>query len=401
MAEWIRPSVAFWHTFCGNGADPFGGATKVWPWRAPELSAMEQAEAAMRANFELLDKLGLDFWAFHDRDIAPAGATLRESNANLDKIAKLASKLQVQTGVRPLWGTAQLFAEPQYMHGAATSPQASVFARASAQAKKAMEVTHLLGGENFVFWGGREGYTSLLNTDMGREQEHLAQFLKMAAAHKRKIGFKGTLLLEPKPKEPMLHQYDWDVATTLSFLRAHGLEKDYKINIETNHATLAGHTMVHEMETARLAGVLGSVDANTGDSLTGWDTDQFLTEPRETARIMSVVLKNGGLAPGGFNFDAKLRRESVDVEDLVLAHVAGVDTLARGLRAAVAIQEDGRLAKLVTDRYASYDSGLGAKIEAGQVGWTELEAWALEHDEQADHLSGKLELYERIEAQFI
>ncbi len=276
-----------------------------------------------------------------------------------------------------------------------------MFARAAAQAKKAMEVTHKLGGQNFVFWGGREGYTSLLNTDMGRELKHLATFLQMAVDFKKSIGFNGTLLLEPKPKEPTLHQYDWDVATTLSFLRANKLDKEFKVNIECNHATLAGHSCPHELETARLAGALGSVDANTGDYLTGWDTDQFLTEPREAARIMAIVMANGGLAPGGFNFDSKLRRESSDVEDIVIAHIAGMDALARGLRAAAAIAEDGRLAKLVSERYASYDSGLGADIEARKLGWRELEKWALAHPEAPPHVSGKLELAERILDQFI
>jgi xylose isomerase len=401
MSEWFRFSVAFWHTIMGTGSDPFGGPTKKWPWHDPALTPMQKAEAAMRANFELIDKLGVDFWCFHDRDIAPGGATLAESNANLDKIVALAEKLQKQTGTRPLWGTAQLFAEPWYMHGASTSPQAEVFARAAAQAKKAMDVTHKLGGLNFVFWGGREGYTSLLNTDMGLELKHLAAFLKMAVDYKAKIGFNGTLLIEPKPKEPSIHQYDWDAATSIGFLRAHNLSDSFAINVECNHATLSGHSCVHELETSRLAGMLGSVDANTGDLLTGWDTDQFLTDPRDASRIMRVIIANGGLAPGGFNFDAKLRRESVDVEDIVIAHIAGMDALARGLRSAAKIIEDGRLDALKAGRYASFQTGIGADIEAGKVGWSELEAWVLKQNANPAHVSAKLEHFERLEESFI
>ena len=308
MSEWLRFAVAFWHSFRGDGSDMFGSATKAWPWHSPDASAMENAESAMRANFELLDKLGVDYWCFHDRDIAPKGATLRETNANLDAIVAVAEKLQLETGARPLWGTAQLFKDSMYAHGAATSPSATAFAHAAAQArdsgveflrgpyliasrwlslrlqvKKAMEVTQRLGGLNYVLWGGREGYTSLLNTDMELELQHLATFLRMTAAYKKRLGFNGTLLLEPKPKEPTIHQYDWDVATTLGFLRAHGLEKDFAINVECNHAQLAGHSCEHELETARIAGALGNVDANTGDALTGWDTDEFLTVRQATA----------------------------------------------------------------------------------------------------------------------
>ncbi len=311
------------------------------------------------------------------------------------------TRLAAAHGKKPLWGTASLFTHPRFMQGAATAPQAAVFARAAAQVKKAMEVTHRLGGLNYVFWGGREGYTSLLNTDMGRELKHLASFLKMAVAHKKALGFGGTLLIEPKPKEPTIHQYDFDAATTLNFLREHGLFGEFKLNIECNHATLAGHSCHHELETARLAGALGNIDANTGDPLTGWDTDQFLTEPREAALVMSTVMRNGGLAPGGFNFDAKLRRESVDVEDIVIAHVAGMDALARGLRAAAKLAEDGKLAALVQARYATWDSGLGADIEAGKMGFKELEAWALKQSEEAPRMSGKQELAERIIDAFI
>ncbi|CAI5505820.1 unnamed protein product [Closterium sp. Naga37s-1] len=382
MKEWLRFAVAFWHTFRGDGSDPFGSPTKHWPWE-DGTNSLAMAKRRMRAAFEFMSKLGAQFWCFHDRDIAPEGATLAESNANLDEVVALAAELQAQTGIRPLWGTAQLFKHPRYRHGAATSPVASVYAYAAAQVKKAMEVTHRLGGENYVFWGGREGYSSLVNTDMGLELDHLARFLAMAADWREKLGFKGTLLMEPKPQEPTKHQYDWDAATTLGFLvrynltrldAATGTLQPFKLNLECNHATLAGHSCEHELETARIAGVLGGVDANTGDAQTGWDTDEFLTDPAAATRVMLAIVRNGGLAPGGINFDAKLRRESTDVEDLFIAHIAGMDALARGLRSAAAIIEAGDLDKLVRGRYASWKEGIGARIEKGEVGFEELEA---------------------------
>ncbi|KAG6410472.1 hypothetical protein SASPL_128533 [Salvia splendens] len=337
MKDWLRFSIAFWHTFRGTGGDPFGAPTKMWPWE-DGTNSLAMAKRRMRANFEFLDKLGLDRWCFHDRDIAPEGKTIEESNANLDEVVSLAKELQ-GTRIRPLWGTAQLFFHPRYMHGAATSPELGVYAYSAAQVKKAIEVTHYLGGENYVFWGGREGYQSLLNTDMERELNHMARFFEAAVAYKKKIGFNGTLLIEPKPQEPTKHQYDWDAATSANFLRKYGLIGEFKLNIECNHATLSGHSCHHEIETARINGILGNIDANSGDPQVGWDTDQFMMDVGEATLVMLSVIKNGGLAPGGFNFDAKLRRESTDVEDIFIAHIAGMDTIARGLRNAAKLIE--------------------------------------------------------------
>jgi len=380
MHEWLRFSVAFWHTFRGDGSDPFGAATKEWPWEDATADAMTLATRRMEALFEMMHKLSLDLWCFHDRDIAPEGATLRESNANLDAIADLAGKLQDGTNIRPLWGTAQLFKHPRFMNGAATSPQAEVYAFAAAQVKKAMEVSKRLGAGAYVFWGGREGYQSLLNTDMRRELAHMAQFLHEAHAYKVRLGFNGTLLLEPKPQEPTKHQYDWDVATTAGFLERNGLSDKFKINVECNHATLAGHSCHHEVETARILGLLGNIDANTGDAQSGWDTDQFLTDPAVATLVMSVVIKQGGLAPGGINFDAKLRRESTDVNDLFFGHVGAMDALARGLRNAARLQQDGALDSLVAKRYQSFDSTeLGKAIEKGEASFESMEAYALSH----------------------
>lgn len=397
MKDWLRFSVAFWHTFRGDGGDPFGSATKRWSWDDPKLEPMQKAFRAMHANFEFMDKLGIELWCFHDRDIAPEADTLEETNLNLDQVVEVALELQKGTSIRPLWGTAQLFKHPRYMHGAATSPNATVFAYAAAQVKKAMDVTQLLGGQNYVFWGGREGYQSLLNTDMALELDNLASFMKMAADYKKKMEWDATLLLEPKPQEPTKHQYDWDVATTVSFLRKYGLEKEFKINVECNHATLSGHSCEHELETARINGVLGNIDANTGDAQTGWDTDQFLTDPREATLVMLTVIRNGGLGTGGFNFDAKLRRESTAPIDLFYAHISGMDALARGLRNAAALLEAGDLTKLVKERYASWDAkgGIGKKIRAGKVGFEELEQYALSHPDPAQDVgSGSQELAE-------
>ncbi|KAJ0985003.1 hypothetical protein J5N97_003359 [Dioscorea zingiberensis] len=362
MKDWMRFSVAFWHTFRGTGADPFGAPTKMWPWE-DGTNSLAMAKRRMRANFEFINKLGVDWWCFHDRDIAPDGRTLAESNANLDEVVALAKELQ-GTKIRPLWGTAQLFMHPRYMHGAAT--RSELYAYAAAQVKKAIEVTHYLGGENYVFWGGREGYQTLLNTDMQRELDHLATFLQAAVDWKKKIGFNGTLLIEPKPQEPTKHQYDWDVATTMSFLQKYGLKGEFKLNIECNHATLSG-----------------------------WDTDQFLSDISEATLVMLSVIRNDGLAPGGFNFDAKLRRESTDVEDLFLAHISGMDTMARGLRNAAKLIEDGSLAELIRKRYQSFDTEFGALIEAGKADFETLEKKAMEWGEPSVP-SGKQELAEMI-----
>lgn len=394
MKDWLRFSIAFWHTFRGTGADPFGAPTKSWPWE-DGTNSLSMALRRMKANFEFLKKLGVEYWCFHDRDIAPDGKTLMESNANLDAVVVLAKKLQEQTGIHPLWGTAQLFMHPRYMHGGATSPDVRVYAYAAAQVKKAMEVTHELGGENFVFWGGREGYQTLLNTDLKKELDHMAKFLQGAVNWKKTIGFNGTLLIEPKPQEPTKHQYDWDAATTMGFLQRYGLAEEFKLNVECNHATLSGHSCHHELEIARIYGMLGNIDANTGDAQTGWDTDQFLVDVGEATLVMMTVIKNGGLAPGGFNFDAKLRRESVDVEDLFIAHISGMDTLARGLRNAAKLLQDGTLTKLVEKRYETFSSEIGTQIEKGEISFEELENKVKEWGEPP-LTSGKQELAEMI-----
>jgi xylose isomerase len=357
-------------------ADPFGGGTALMPWDDGSNSV---ANAQKRAHvfFEFLEKTGIDFYCFHDRDVAPELDTLEESNAALDAVAGTLAKEQKRTGKKLLWGTACLFAHPRFAQGAATSPSLPVYAHAAAQVKKALEVTHKLGGGGYVFWGGREGYSTLWNTDMKRELDHLAAFLHMAVDHKKKIGFKGPFWIEPKPREPSTHQYDSDAAACLNFLREYGLMEHFELNIETNHATLAGHTMKHELTVAAAAGKLGSIDANRGDELIGWDTDQFPTDLYLAVDVMLVVLGMGGFKTGGLNFDAKRRRESHTPEDLFHAHIGGMDTFARGLKVAAAIRADGRIADFVKNRYATWDSPLGKKIEKGQASLVELEKVAL------------------------
>src|SRR3954454_10086390 len=366
LKEHLRFSVVYWHTFSNPLSDPFGPGTAVRPWDDGSGS-LANAQRKVQVAFEFIEKLGAPVYAFHDRDVAPEGKTIRESHANLDEVVKVLKDEQGRTGIKLLWGTANLFSNPRYMHGAATSPNLDAFAFAAAQVKKAMEVTHELGGEGFTFWGGREGYSTLWNTDMKRELAHLARFLHMAVDYAKQIGFKGQFYIEPKPKEPTKHQYDSDAAACLNFLREYDLLPHLKLNLETNHATLAGHSMQHEMEVAGAAGALGSMDANTGDLLLGWDTDQFPTDIYLTTQCMLSVLKYGGLTTGGVNFDAKVRRESIDPEDLFYAHIGGMDAFARGLKIAAAIRADGRLESFVKNRYASWDSGLGARIEAGQA----------------------------------
>src|SRR5213595_253111 len=380
IKDQLRFSVTYWHTFRGQLADMFGVGTAVRPWE-DGTNSVKMAQKRARVAFEFIEKLGAPFYAFHDRDVAPEGKDLRETNKNLDAVVKVLKEEQKRTGIKLLWGTACLFVHPRYVHGAATSCNADVFAYGAAQVKKAMEVTHELDGEGYVFWGGREGYMTLLNTDMKCELNHLAALLHMAVDYKKQIGFKGQFYIEPKPKEPTKHQYDSDAAACLNFLRQYDLMGDFKLNLETNHATLAGHTMQHEMEVAIAAGALGSIDANTGDLLLGWDTDQFPTDIYLTTQCMLSVLKYGGLTTGGVNFDAKVRRESIDPEDLFHAHIGGVDAFARGLKIAAAIRADGRLAKFIKDRYASWDSGLGANIEAGKESFASLEKFALEKGE--------------------
>jgi len=342
----------------------------------------------------------VDYYCFHDRDVAPEGRTLAESNKNLDAVADELEKAQKATGKKLLWGTACLFVHPRYNQGAATSPNASVFAYAAAQVKKALEVTHRLGGEGYTFWGGREGYASLWNTNIKREVDHLAAFLHMAVDYKKKIGFKGPFYIEPKPREPSTHQYDSDAAACLNFLREHGLMEHFKLNLETNHATLAGHSMWHEMEVAAAAGALGSVDANTGDELIGWDTDQFPTDIYLTTQMMLTLLKTGGFTTGGLNFDAKVRRESFEPVDLFHAHIGGMDAFARGLKIASAVLEDGRWEAFRKQRYSTFDTGIGAKIESRSTSFEELEAYTLENGEPLI-ASGRQEMLENLINEFI
>ncbi len=400
MREHLRFSVVYWHTFRGTGSDPFGAGTMQRPWDDGSNS-VANAQKRARVAFEFIEKLGAPFYAFHDRDIAPEGKTLSETNKNLDAVVKVLKEEQRRTGIRLLWGTANLFSNPRFVHGASTSCNADVFAFAAAQVKKAMEVTHELGGAGYTFWGGREGYSTLLNTDMKREQEHLAKFLHMAVDYKKKIGFKGQFYIEPKPKEPTKHQYDSDAAACLNFLREFDLLPHFKLNIETNHATLAGHSMEHELEVAGAANALGSIDANTGDELLGWDTDQFPTSAYLTAYTMLTILKYGGLKTGGVNFDAKVRRESFEPIDLFYAHIGGMDAFARGLKIAAAIRADGRLAEFVKNRYASWDSGVGSKIESGKASFKELEAYMLKKGEAGANVSGRQEFLENLINEFI
>ena len=400
MKDHLRFSVVYWHTFANPLGDPFGAGTAVRPWDDGSGS-VQNAVNKVKVAFEFIEKLGAPYYAFHDRDVAPEGKTLQESHANLDVVVKALKGEQERTGVKLLWGTANLFSNPRYMQGAATSPNVEVFAYAAAQVKKAMEVTHELGGEGYTFWGGREGYQTLLNTDMKREVDHLAAFLHMAVDYKKQIGFAGPFYIEPKPMEPTKHQYDSDAESCLNFLRAYGLLPHFKLNIETNHATLAGHEMDHELRTAAAAGALGSIDANTGDPLLGWDTDQFPTDVYLTTKCMLTILDMGGFTTGGVNFDAKVRRESFEPIDLFYAHIGGMDAFARGLKIAHAIRADGRLAAFVKERYASWDSDLGAKIEAGKSSFAELEAHAFRSGEIASNRSGRQEMLENLLNEFI
>ncbi|MEW6305184.1 MAG: xylose isomerase [Verrucomicrobiota bacterium] len=400
MKDHFRFSVVYWHTFRNPLADPFGMGTAIRPWDDGTAS-VENAQNRARVAFEFLEKLGAPYYAFHDRDVAPEGKTLRESHKNLDAVAKVLKAEQKRSGVKLLWGTACLFAHPRYMHGAATSCNADAFAYAAAQVKKAIEVTHELGGEGYTFWGGREGYSTLWNTNLKREMDHLGAFLHMAVDFKKSIGFKGQFYIEPKPKEPTKHQYDSDAAACLNFLRQYDLLDHFKLNLETNHATLAGHTMHHEMEVAAAAGALGSIDANTGDELLGWDTDQFPTSVYLTAQCMLVLLGMGGFKTGGVNFDAKVRRESFEPVDLFHAHIGGMDTFARGLKIAAAIRKDGRLAEFVKQRYSSWDTGIGEKIEKGKTNFKELEAYMLKKGEAAPNQSGRQEYLENLINEFI
>lgn len=380
MAEHLRFSMAYWHTMTGAGVDMFGSGSATRPWD-PFHKPMDIAKARAYAAFEFMEKMQIPYFCFHDVDIAPEGDTLQETFANMDEIVAIFKERMAQTGIKLLWGTANLFGHPRFMHGAATSPNADVFAYSAAKVKRAMEITKELGGENYVFWGGREGYETLLNTDMKLELENMARFLQMAVDYAKEIGFTGQFLIEPKPKEPTKHQYDYDVGTVLGFLKSYNLDQHFKINIEANHATLAGHTFQHELRLARIHGMLGSVDANQGDELLGWDTDQFPTNVYTTTLAMYEILLNGGLAPGGLNFDAKVRRGSFEPLDLFYAHIAGMDAFAHGFMVAQQLLASGELENFIADRYSSYTSGLGETIVKGQVGFKELSTYALENKE--------------------
>jgi xylose isomerase len=394
MAEHLRFSVCYWHTFKGLGSDQFGDETIVRNYNDPS-DVMEKAENTMEAAFEFFTKLGVGFWCFHDRDIAPEADTLAETNKRLDTIVAKAKKLQADTGVKLLWGTTNAFSHPRFMAGAGTNPSPAIFAYAASQIKKAMEITNELGGEGYVFWGGREGYDTLLNTDMGRELDHLALLLQMAVDHKKKIGFKGQLYIEPKPKEPTKHQYDFDAGNCLAFLQKYNLLDYFKMNIEANHATLAAHDFAHELEFCTANGFLGSVDANRGDMLLGWDTDQFPTNLYDTALAMYIIVKSGGFTTGGLNFDAHVRRQSTDPIDLFYAHIGGMDAFARGLKIAAKMIEDKTFTDVVAERYKGWSGELGKKIEAKQIGFEELEAYTLENGEPETQ-SGRQELLENI-----
>jgi xylose isomerase len=395
MEDHLRPGVCFWHSFSWDGRDMFGLGTLDRPWLTM-TDEMAAARLRLAAAFEFFSKLGTPYYCFHDRDVAPEGASYATFRDNLDALADDAAGYQERTGVRLLWGTANLFSHPRYQAGAATNPNPEVFAYAAAQVKHMLEVTHRLGGQNYVLWGGREGYDTLLNTDLKRESAQLARFLHLVAEHKAKIGFSGQLLIEPKPMEPTKHQYDYDVQTVYGFLVRNGLDQEYRLNIEANHATLAGHSFHHEVAFAVANGVLGSIDANRGDPQNGWDTDQFPNSVEDLAMPMYEIVRNGGLAPGGFNFDAKLRRQSSDRNDLFYAHIGGLDTLAMGLLVAASMIEDGSLEKLRSERYAGWDADLGKQIQGGDVSLAELEQRIASGAIDVKRASGHQEMLENL-----
>lgn len=395
MADWLRFAVCYWHTFCGNGGDPFGAGTIVRPWEEGREGldlALHKAEVV----FDFIAKLGLNFYCFHDRDVAPEGRSVAQTNKHLWAVAKRFKQLQKATGIRLLWGTANMFSHPRFNQGASTTPNADVFAYCANSVKEMLDVTLFLGGENYVFWGGREGYNSLLNTDMGRELKHLARFLRMAVDYAKEIGFTGQFLIEPKPCEPTKHQYDFDAANSLCFLKTHKLDKHFAFNIEANHATLAHHAFCHELEWCRVNGKLGSIDANRGDLLLGWDTDQFPNDVAECTQAMLIIMKQKGLAPGGLNFDAKLRRDSTDLEDLFHAHIGAVDVWAKALRIADRIRRDGHFDQAVSQRYSSYDSGIGKDIERGATDFKALQRYIIKKGEAAPTDSARQEYLENL-----
>jgi len=397
MAEHLRFAVCYWHTFCNAGQDPFGPGTRRFPWDGGEPLAA--AEARLDAAFEFFTKLGVPYWCFHDVDLAPDADDIGSYEKNLKHMVALAKERQQATGMQLLWGTANLFSHPRYMNGASTNPDFAVVARAAVQVKAALDATVELGGEHYVFWGGREGYASLHNTDMKRELQHFGRFLTMARDYGRSIGLKGNFLIEPKPMEPMKHQYDFDSATVIGFLREHGLDKDFKLNIEANHATLSGHTFEHDLQVASDHGLLGSIDANRGNAQNGWDTDQFPTDLYDTVGAMLVVLRQGGLE-GGLNFDAKPRRESSDMEDLFIAHIGGMDAFARGLEVAHGLLGDSPWEQWRKDRYASFDAGDGQAFEAGKLSLADLHGIASKAGEPQQR-SGRQEAYENLLNQYL
>ncbi len=399
MAEHFKFAVSYWHTLCGTGGDPFGPGTKAFPWLA-KSNPLQQAQDKMDAAFEFITKIGIPYYCFHDFDLVQEGPTLRESERRLTKITDYALEKQKESGVQLLWGTANLFSNPRYMNGAATNPDLAVVAYAGAQVKNALDATIKLGGQNYVFWGGREGYSSLLNTNMKRELDHMARFLHMARDYARKQGFKGTFFIEPKPMEPSKHQYDFDSATVIGFLREYGLDKDFKLNIEVNHATLALHTFQHELQVAANAGMLGSMDANRGDYQNGWDTDQFPNNINELSEAMLILLESGGLQGGGINFDAKTRRNSTDLEDIFYAHIGGMDTFARALLVANDILTHSDYKKMRATRYASFDTEEGRQFEAGKLKLKDLHKLAQQWGEP-EQRSGQQELYENIVNRYI
>ena len=394
MAEWLKFAMAWWHTLCAEGADQFGGGTKTFPWN-DSTCPMQIAKNKVDAGFEFMQKIGTEYYCFHDVDLVDEGANVEEYEARLKEIVAYLKEKQAETGIKLLWGTANVFGNKRYMNGAATNPDFDVVARAAVQIKNAIDATIELGGTNYVFWGGREGYMSLLNTDQKREKEHLAMMLTLARDYARSKGFTGTFLIEPKPMEPTKHQYDVDTETVIGFLKAHGLDKDFKVNIEVNHATLAGHTFEHELACAVDAGMLGSIDANRGDYQNGWDTDQFPIDAFDLTQAMMQIIRNGGLGNGGTNFDAKTRRNSTDLEDIFIAHIAAMDAMARALENAAALLEESPIQKMVAERYASFDDGLGKKFENGELTLEDVYAYGKEVNEPKQ-TSGKQELYEAI-----
>jgi len=399
MKDWLRFSVCYWHTFRGKGADPFGFPTMKRQWD-DESDTLENAKRRANAAFEFISKLNVQYYTFHDRDVAPEGLTLEESNQNLDEIVDHLAKLQTKTGIKLLWATQNLFSHPRYMSGGLTNPDAHVVAYAASQVKKILDVNHKLGGENVVFWGGREGYQSILNTQMKREIDHMAVIFKMAVAYKEKHGMTAQFLIEPKPREPMKHQYDYDAMTTIAFLKTYGLDEHFKLNIEPNHTTLAGHDFEHDIIIASQYNMLGSVDSNTGDPLLGWDTDQFPTDVKKATLVMDAIIEMGGLSPGGLNFDCKVRRESTNDEDLFIGHIGAIDTFAKALRIAAKIREEGTLGKMVKARYASFDEGFGRKMEEGSLTLEDCEQYVKEEGEPK-LTSGQQELYEMVLNRFV